>query len=200
MRRNEARYPAKPAGEVRLNTDEFAPATLLWPRLRKALVAFPDIMVEVVTDYGLTDIVAGRFASFVGLAGLVDRDKIAVPTGPDEPMVVVGSPPYVSGRPPPLLPGGLTDRNYSGLRLQTHGGFDAREFEKDERELRVRLEGQVAFTTNPPRLAAAPDGFGLAYLPRGMAEPHLAARGLAEALGDWLAPLAGYHPYYPSRR
>jgi DNA-binding transcriptional LysR family regulator len=49
-------------------------------------------------------------------------------------------------------------------------------------------------------LAAALDGAGLAYLPRGLVEPHLRSGRLLEALADWLPPFSGYHLYYPSRR
>jgi DNA-binding transcriptional LysR family regulator len=49
-------------------------------------------------------------------------------------------------------------------------------------------------------MAAALDGCGVAYLPRGMAEPHLKSGRLLEALEDWLPPFSGYHLYYPSRR
>jgi DNA-binding transcriptional LysR family regulator len=189
-----------PAGEVRLTTDDFALGERLWPRLRKVLSACPDIKVEIITDYGLTDIVAERFDGGIRLGGLVDRDMIAVPVGPDERMAVVGAPSYFSTRSPPLSPADLTLHNCIKLRLLTRGGLYAWEFEKDGRELRVRVDGQVTFNSSPPMLAAALDGLGIAYLPRGMAEPHLKGGRLIEALGDWLPPFSGYHLYYPSRR
>jgi DNA-binding transcriptional LysR family regulator len=34
---------------------------VLWPRLAKLLRAYPEIKVEIVVDYGLTDIVAERY-------------------------------------------------------------------------------------------------------------------------------------------
>jgi DNA-binding transcriptional LysR family regulator len=49
-------------------------------------------------------------------------------------------------------------------------------------------------------LTAALEGFGLAYLPRGFVEPHLADGRLAPVLEDWLPPFSGYHLYYASRR
>jgi DNA-binding transcriptional LysR family regulator len=190
----------KPAGEVRITTDDFALVERMWPRLRGVLTDYPDIRIELVVDYGLTDIVADRFDGGIRLGGLIDQDMIAVPIGPDERMAVVGAPSYFLTRPPPLMPADLTQHNCIRLRLQTHGGHYAWEFEKDGREVRVRVEGQLTFNSTPPMLSAALEGFGLAYLPRGLVEPHLAAGRLVQALEDLLPPFSGYHLYYASRR
>jgi DNA-binding transcriptional LysR family regulator len=190
----------KPAGDVRLTTDDFALGELLWPRLRKVLPAYPDIRVEITTDYGLTDIVAERFDAGIRLGGVIEKDMVAVPIGPEERMAAVGARSYFEAHPAPLTPLDLTRHNCIKLRLPTHGGVYAWEFEKDGRELRVRVDGQVTFNSSPPMLAAALDGFGIAYVPRGLAEPHLGSGRLVEVLGDWLPPFSGYHLYYPSRR
>src|ERR1043165_9677328 len=50
----------KPAGTVRLTATENAAEAVLWPALAKLLPDYPDIKVEIVIDYGLTDIVAGQ--------------------------------------------------------------------------------------------------------------------------------------------
>ena len=51
----------KPAGTIRLTATEYVADEILLPKLAKLLPAYPDIKVEIVIDYGLTDIVAGRF-------------------------------------------------------------------------------------------------------------------------------------------
>jgi len=190
----------KPAGDVRLTTDGVALSERLWPRLRPVLDAYPDINIEFVIDYGLTDIVAARFDGGVRLGGVIDRDMIAVPIGPDERMAVVASAAYFAENPAPQAPADLTQHNCIRLRLQSQGGLYAWEFEKAGRELRVRVAGQATFNTSPPMLDAALDGVGVAYLPRSLVEPHLTSGRLLEALGDWLPSFAGYHLYYPSRR
>jgi DNA-binding transcriptional LysR family regulator len=190
----------RPAGDVRLTTDDFALSERLWPRLRPVLSAYPDIRIELATDYGLTDIVAERFDGGIRLGDVIDRDMIAAPIGPAERMAVVAAPSYFANHTPPKTPEDLTAHNCIRLRLRTKGGIYAWEFEKDGRELRVRVEGQVTFNSSPPMLAAALDGAGLAYVPRGLVEPHLRSGRLLEALADWLPPFSGYHLYYPSRR
>src|ERR1700761_9580385 len=47
----------KPAGTIRITAHDHALRAILWPALAKFLPDYPDIRVEVVIDYGLTDIV-----------------------------------------------------------------------------------------------------------------------------------------------
>jgi DNA-binding transcriptional LysR family regulator len=49
-------------------------------------------------------------------------------------------------------------------------------------------------------LNAALAGFGLAYVPEDLAQPHVAEGRLQRVLEDWCPPFPGYHLYYPSRR
>src|SRR3954467_15927660 len=51
----------KPAGTVRLTANDHAADTILWPAIAKLLPKYPDIKVEIDIDYGLTDIVEGRY-------------------------------------------------------------------------------------------------------------------------------------------
>ncbi len=125
---------------------------------------------------------------------------VAVRIGPDMRMAVVGAPSYLRKRPEPKKPQDLVHHDCVNLRLPTHGGLYAWEFEKGDRELRVRVEGQVTFNSTPQMLTAALAGFGLAYVPEELAQPHLAKGRLKRVLEDWCPPYSGYHLYYPSRR
>jgi DNA-binding transcriptional LysR family regulator len=51
----------KPAGTIRITATDHVADTLLWPKLVRFLGRYPDIKVEIIIDYGLTDIVAQRF-------------------------------------------------------------------------------------------------------------------------------------------
>src|ERR1700754_4547943 len=51
----------KPAGTIRITTGEHPAGTILWPALERLLPQYPDINVEMIIDYGLTDIVAERY-------------------------------------------------------------------------------------------------------------------------------------------
>ncbi|MEK1865303.1 LysR family transcriptional regulator [Rhizobium leguminosarum] len=193
-------FREKPAGTIRINAGEHAADAVLWPALQKLLPDYPDINVEIIVDYGLTDIVAERYDAGVRLGEQVAKDMIAVRIGPDMRMAVVGAPAYFDTRPKPLTPQNLTDHNCINLRLPTYGSVYAWEFEKDGRELRVRVEGQLIFNNIALRLNAVLAGLGLAYMPEDLVEAHLADGRLVRVLEDWCLPFSGYHLYYPSRR
>ena len=190
----------KPAGTIRITTGEHAAATILWPALSRLLPNYPDVKVELIIDYGLTDIVKERYDAGVRLGEQVAKDMIAVRIGPDFGMAVVGAPSYFSKRPKPKKPQDLTDHHCINLRLPTYGGLYAWDFEKRGRELRVRVEGQLVFNSIALRLDAALAGFGLAYVPEDQVQMHLAKGRLIRVLDDWCPAFPGYHLYYPSRR
>ncbi|WP_027160873.1 LysR family transcriptional regulator [Mesorhizobium sp. WSM1293] len=190
----------KPAGTIRISAGEHAADATLWPAIAPLLPDYPDIKVEIIVDYGLTDIVAERFDAGVRLGEQVARDMIAVRIGPDMRMAVVGSPAYFATRPKPRTPQDLTTHNCINLRLPTYGGLYAWEFEKAGRELKVRVEGQLVFNTAALRMNAVLAGLGLAYLPEEQVTAHLANGRLVRVLADWCGPFPGYHLYYPSRR
>lgn len=189
-----------PAGTVRISADEYAAEAVLWPALRRFLPSYPEIKVEVVVDYGLTDIVAERFDAGVRLGGIVARDMTSVPIGPCMRMAAVAAPAYLSGRTVPMRPDDLTAHACINLRLPTQGGLYAWEFEGDGRELRVWVAGQLVFNTVTLILEAALDGFGIAYLPQRQVQPHLDDGRLVRVLAAWCPPFSGYHLYYPTRR
>jgi DNA-binding transcriptional LysR family regulator len=190
----------KPAGTIRITASEYAADLILWPALAKLLPEYPDIKVEIVIDYGLTDIVAERYDAGVRLGEQVAKDMIAVRIGPDMRMAVVGAPSYFAKRKQPQTPQDLTAHDCINLRLPTYGGLYAWEFEKDGRELKVRVEGQFVFNNVALRLNAALAGFGLAYLPEEQVQAHIAEGRLVRVLADWCPPFSGCHLYYPSRR
>ena len=125
---------------------------------------------------------------------------IAVRIGPDLRMAVVSAPSYFEKRSPPKKPQDLTEHNCINMRLPVHGGLFPWEFEKNGRELRVRVEGQLVLNANSPMLSAALAGLGLAYMPEQMVQAQIAEGRLKRVLEDWCEPYVGYHLYYPSRR
>ena len=189
----------KPAGTIRITATEYAADAILLPKLAKLLPKYPDIKVEIVLDYGLTDIVAQGIDAGVRSGEQVAKDMIAVRIGPDMRMAVVGAPSYFKRRPEPKMPRDLTQHNCITLRLPS-GGLYAWEFEKGGRELRVHVDGQLTYNTTAQELNAALAGLGLAYVPEGMAQSHLAKGRLKRVLEDWCLPYSGYHLWYPSRR
>jgi DNA-binding transcriptional LysR family regulator len=193
-------FREKPAGTVRITATEFAIDTALLPKLAPVLRNYPDIKVEMIVDYGLTDIVAQQYDAGVRSGQQVAKDMIAVRIGPDMRMAVVGAPSYFKSRTEPKRPQDLIDHNCINLRLPTHGSLYAWEFEKGSRQLRVRVDGQLTFNGTAQLIQGALVGCGLAYVPEGLAEAYVARGRLKRALADWCPPYSGYHLFYPSRR
>jgi DNA-binding transcriptional LysR family regulator len=190
----------KPAGTIRITSGEHAAEAIMWPALAEFLPRYPDIKVELIVDYGLTDIVAERYDAGVRLGEQVAKDMIAMRIGPDFRMAVIGAPAYFERRPKPKQPQDLTAHDCINIRLPTYGGIYAWEFEKRGRELKVRVDGQFVFNSIALRLNAVLAGLGIAYLPEDQVQSHLAEGKLIRVLEDWCAPFSGYHLYYPSRR
>jgi DNA-binding transcriptional LysR family regulator len=190
----------KPAGTVRITTVEHAAETILWPKLMPLLLDYPDINIEIISEYGLKDIVADRYDAGVCLGEQVDKDMISAPLARNFCFAVVGASSYFEGRQLPLTPHDLTEHSCIKLRLPTHGGFYLWEFDKDGRELKVRVEGRAAFSTLSMMRQAALDGLGLAYLPEDQVEGAIDEGQLVRVLADWSPPRPAYHLYYPTRR
>ena len=190
----------KPAGTVRISAGEHPADLILWPAIQKLLPQYPDIAVEVIVDNSLTDIVAERLDAGVRLGEQVAKDMVAVRIGPDIRMAVVGAPDYFTGRKRPRTPQDLTEHSCINLRLPTAGGLYAWEFAKGDRELRVRVEGQLVFNTATLAVKAALAGAGLAFVPEERVREHVSKGRLIQVLADWCPPFPGFHLYYPSRR
>lgn len=157
----------KPAGSIRITTGEHAAQTILMPALERLLPDYPDVKVEVIIDYGLTDVVAERYDAGVRLGEQVAKGMVAVRIGSDVRMAAVAAPFYFAKRRAPRVPQDLAGHQCINLRLLTSGGLYAWEFDKGGHELKVRVDGQLAFNNLPMSVRAAKAGLGIAFVPRG---------------------------------
>jgi DNA-binding transcriptional LysR family regulator len=190
----------KPAGTIRITATDYAINTIVWPKLSKLLSEYPDIKVEISIDYALRDIVADRFDIGVRSGDQVAKDMIAVRIGPPFRMAMVASPAYLRKRPAPTAPEHLLEHDCINLRLPTRGGLLPWDLRKGAKETQVRVDGRIIVTNTYQKLDAALGGFGIAYLPEDLAQPHIDKRRLVPLMQEWWIPLPGQHAYYPSRR
>lgn len=190
----------KPAGNIRITAGDHAVNTILWPKLSGLLKEYPDINLEFIVDYGLTDIVGERIDAGVRYGERLEQDMIAVRIGPDTRMAVVASQGYMQNKNLPLTPTELMHHQCINMRFPTYGGVFPWDLEKDGRELNVRVNGQITVNTLPHALAALYDDYGIAYLPEDLVMPGIESGQLVRMLEDWCPPFTGYHLYYPNRR
>ena len=191
----------QPTGTVRIVAVEYAIETILWPKLSPVLKAHPAVNVELVMDYGYTDLAESQCDAGVRYGEQVSDGMIAMRIGPEERMLCVGSPEYLDTAGTPQVPQDLSEHRCINLRLSTHGALYAWEFEDaDGNEIRVKVQGQACFNTINPVMRAAKDGHGLALVPERRAQPMLKDGVLRPCLEDFSPYFPGFHLYYPSRQ
>jgi DNA-binding transcriptional LysR family regulator len=188
-----------PSGSLRISVPKPA-AGFVMTALAQFLPTYPDIAVEVVSDDSFTDIVAGRFDAGVRLGESIDQDMIAVRISPEISMAVVGSPSYFAQRPRPETPHDLAAHTCINYRSGHAGGLYAWEFERDGRELSVRVQGNFISNDSDLSLDAALRGLGIAILFDYQVADLVASGRLMRAIEDWCPPFPGFYLYYPSRR
>jgi len=190
----------KPAGTVRITAIDHVIDTVLWPRIAPLLPQYPELHIEISSDYRLVDIAAERFDIGVRHGDQVEKDMIAVRLTADVPMRIVGAPAYFGRQPAPASLQDLMTHNCINLRLASSGGLYAWELLHDGQPIEARVRGQAVFTNVHHMLAAALDGVGMTFLPESLVAPHLQAGRLVSVMEDWCPSFPGLHAYYPSRR
>ena len=190
----------KPAGTIRITASDFAINSVLFPKLATFLPKYPDIKVELMLDNGLTDIVTERFDAGVRMGEQLAKDMISARIGPDFRYAVVGTQSYFADNPEPTTPQDLVQHTCINYRFPTSGGLWAWEFEEKGREIKIRVDGQIAFNNIFHALDAARAGLGVAYVPEEIARPHIETGELRHVLNTWCPCWDGFYIYYPSRR
>jgi DNA-binding transcriptional LysR family regulator len=190
----------RPSGTIRITTPDHAAQTVLWPVIDKFLVQYPDVNIEIDADTSLTDIVAERFDAGVRLGEQIAKDMIAVRIGPQLRMAVIAAPSYFAAHGKPKTPHDLTHHKCINLRMRSSGGLYVWEFEKNGKEVNVRVEGQVTFNGAAPIMEAVRSGHGIAYVMEDRAKPLLDSGAAVRVMESWCPWFDGYHLYYPSRR
>ena len=190
----------RPSGSIRLTLSDHALESVVWPKLKPMLRAYPDISVEMILDSTFRNIVEEGFDAGVRLGESVEKDMIAVRIGPDWRLVAVASPSYLNAHGVPEHPQDLVRHICINMRHETAGGLYAWEFEKDGQELRVRVDGQLIFNNSYAMIDAAVNGYGIAYVPEDIVARQIASGELVSILDDWSPFFDGYFLYYPSRR
>ncbi len=188
------------AGRVRLTTFSYAAQMVLEPKLPSFLLAHPEVQVEVSIDNGLSDLVAEGFDAGIRFGEHVDKDMIAVRVGPDLRTIVVGTPDYFARHSEPETPADLASHACIGYRLKSTGGLLPWEFERDGKEINIRVRGPLIADEVPLTLATVRAGVGLGFMMEHEVADELADGRLVQVLDAWCPTYPGYHLYHPSHR
>jgi DNA-binding transcriptional LysR family regulator len=193
-----------PRGTIRINSSEHVINTLLWDKLASFARDYPDVVLEITTDYALTDIVKDRFDIGIRPGSDVDKDMVATRVTPDFHMIVVASPDYIAAHGTPETPKDLNHHRCLTMRLPRHENIMSWEFQntdKGHQQTLLNYRPQPAMIVNHAHLLmkGAVDGLGLAWVPATMAEEELNAGKLVDVLREWSMKYEGYYMYYPNR-
>lgn len=189
----------KPIGTIRITAIDHVIDSVLWPRLAKVLRDYPEVQVELNSDYRMVDVAADRFDIGVRYGDQVQQDMVAVRLTPDIRMTIVGTPGYFEAHPAPVTVQDLSQHRCIVLRL-SGGGVYAWELRDGDKDVQVRVRGQVTFNGAYQMLNAALSGYGLAFLPVEMTQPHVNAGQLRHVMEACCPAFPGLHAYYPSHR
>ena len=112
----------------------------------------------------------------------------------------MASPDYLARHAAPETPVELTRHRCINYRMMASGSLYPWEFERDGRELDVKVDGPLTFNEPALMLEAAADGLGVAYVLEDQASPLIAEGRLVRLLAEWTPAFPGYFLFYPSRR
>lgn len=190
----------RPIGTIRITAIDHVVDTVLWPRLAPVLHQYPDVRAEISADYRMVDIAAERYDIGVRYGDQVQQDMVAVRLTDDIPMTIVAAPKYFESRQVPVTVQDLLRHNCITLRLSSSGGIYAWELQDEGKAVEVRVSGQLVFNGAYQMLNAALSGYGLAFLPADMTQPHVAEGRLRRVMDDCCPTFPALHAYYPSHR
>ncbi len=189
----------EPVGTIRVSAGKHAADTILWPALIPLMRQHPGIEVEICVEDDFVDLIAGRFDAGIRLGERLENDMVALPVGPRMRVAVVAAPSYLSQNGTPQRPAELSRHSCISFRNRS-GELSSWDFEKDGRKLTVKPGRGPIFNDGDLMVAAAVQGFGVAYILEDMVSGQMAAGNLVRVLQEWCEPFAGYYLYYPSRR
>ena len=188
------------AGTLRINTLSMAADKLIAPRLGRFHRAYPQVVLDIVIDDGLSDIVAGRFDAGIRVGERLEKDMIAVRLTPDVEMTAVASPDYLAHHGEPKTPADLHRHVCINWRFPGSGALHRWGFEKKGKKLEIGVEGVLISNHQEIVVEGALQGLGILYAYDDERIHGLIIRGqLKRVLTDWSLTLPGLFLYYSNR-
>jgi len=189
------------AGTLRINTLSMAADKLIAPRLGRFHRAYPQVVLDIVIDDGLSDIVAGRFDAGIRVGERLEKDMIAVRLTRDVEMTAVASPDYLTHHGEPKTPADLHSHVCINWRFPGSGAIYRWGFEKRGKKLEIAVEGALISNHQEIVVEGALQGLGILYAYDDERIDDLIARGqLERVLAEWSLTLPGLFLYYSNRR
>ncbi|SFU00444.1 LysR family transcriptional regulator [Mesorhizobium sp. YR577] len=192
-----------PAGSLRLNVPVSA-ARLVLPDIVPAfLAAYPDIVLEVITEESFVDVIAAGCDAGIRYDERLEQDMIAVPIGPRfQRFATAASPAYLDRHGRPEHPRDLLGHACLRGRFSS-GSMPPWEFERDGEVVRVDPSGPLIVRlggSTDLAVDAAIAGTGIVSLFEDWLRPYFDSGVLEPVLEPWWQRFSGPFLYYPGRR
>jgi DNA-binding transcriptional LysR family regulator len=186
-------------GLLRLNVPRVALPMAITPVMAEMAWRHPGLTIEVTSDDGLVDIVAGGFDAGVRLGEMIAEDMIAIRLTPPFRAILVAAPSYLKAKGEPRVIADLRTHNCIGFRMST-GGIYAWDLKGEKgADLSLQVRG-TALTTDPlyaKDLALA--GVGIAYIFEPLVRAEIRDRRLRLLVPEASIEEPGLFLYYPRR-
>jgi DNA-binding transcriptional LysR family regulator len=189
----------RPAGRLRLAVPRAVVPLVLEPVIASFCQAYPEIELEIAASAELVDLAGGGFDAGIRLGQFIAPDMVIVRLSAPFPFVVIGSPDYLRGRPPPERIEDL--RDHACLRFRrSNGSIAPWTFADGNKAVEAIVSGPLIAHDYPTLLGAAIGGLGLAQLPGPFARAPMAEGRLQAVLTRFAVMTPGVFLYHPGRR
>jgi DNA-binding transcriptional LysR family regulator len=184
-------------GVLRLNVPRVALPIAVTPIVAEMAWRYPDLTIEITSDDGLADIVAGGFDAGIRLGEMIAEDMIAIRLTPPFKAIMVAAPSYLDARGAPRTISDLQGHNCIGFRMVSAGGIYAWELRDGGADIPVHVTGTTRVTDPVYAKDLALAGVGIAYVFEPLVRTDIRDRKLR-----WLIPAAsieepGLFLYFP---
>jgi DNA-binding transcriptional LysR family regulator len=191
--------PDKPSGTLRINAPHGGAYLLLEPLFKQYAQRYPDVRIDIVSESGMVDIVAGGFDAGIRLAESVPQDMIALKLSDDIRMLVVATPEYLERQGVPEHPQDLLSHQSIGMRM-AHGGLYQWELERNGEKLQMNLPVRFIFNEMLAIKQAVVLGLGIGFISEWFIQEELASGALVPVLVPWCPSFGGLRLYYSGHR
>jgi DNA-binding transcriptional LysR family regulator len=189
----------RPTGLLRLSVPPAVVPLVLERVIASFCQAYPEIEVEIAASGELVDLAAEGFDAGIRLGQLIAPDMVAVRLTQPFPLVVVGSPDYLSRRKRPERIDDL--REHACLRLRrSNGSIAPWPFIAGNKPIEAIVSGPLIAHDYPTLFGAAIQGVGLAQVPGPLARAAIDDGRLQAMLASFAVTTPGVFLYYPGRR
>lgn len=193
-------FGSRPAGQVRLVTSRAGARLALAPLLGRFCPAHPEIDLDVTVDDSITNIVENEFDAGVRVGNLLEKDMVALPLTPEQPVSVVASPAYIAAYGRPEIPSDLRDHNCLRTAHPTTGVVFPWRFRDDRQASEFLPAGNLIIDDDSLVLDCLLSGAGIGYMLEADIREHVNRGSLVRLLPGAADPLPGFHIYYVRTR